>query len=153
MGPLHDERQFSLVAIILLPLVFGFILLADMMNPRESVPLWFIPVMILMMSCFMSMRVVVTRAHVRVSLTWGFPRKTIAIEDIRSFEVYERTGISALLGSKIKPSRGQWTMNGRTGLLIVPEKGIPVRISSNDPKRLRNAVRKAVERRRTIGRT
>ena len=142
MTPLYQSRQFSWVMLIVIPAMLVYIGVASYGGPEGEAPLWVYPIMLLTMIAFSSMTVTVTYEEVRIRCPLGWPRRRVPIARIIACTPFERKWFSTL-DTGIKPSRGEFRMNGRRGVALTLDAGLPVIISAPNPDELRRAVEKA----------
>ncbi len=151
MLPVYQSRQIGWLLIILVLTMILAISIATAGDPEEGPPIWFYPMMLLVVLPFSIMTVTVTREYVRIAFLLGVPRRTIRLEDIRSCEPYRTVGIRRFM-TRVKPMQGQYKLTGAGGVVIMRTEGIPITVSDPDPEKLAGTVAKVQERQRVLGR-
>jgi hypothetical protein len=140
--PLYRSRQFSWVMLIVIPAMLVYIGVASIGDPGGGAPWWVYPFMLLMLVAFSAITVTVTYEEVRIRCPLGWPRRRVPIARILACSTFERKWFSTL-DTGIRPGRGEYRVNGRRGVVLTLDSGLPVIISAPDPDELRRAVEKA----------
>ncbi|MDO9695528.1 MAG: hypothetical protein Q7W56_12430 [Candidatus Latescibacteria bacterium] len=145
MTPLYQSRQYSWVMLIVIPALLVYIGVAGHGDPEGGAPWWIYPVMLLTLIAFGSMTVTVTYEEVRIRCPLGWPRRRVPIARISACTPFQRKWFS-ILDTGIRPARGEFRMNGRRGVVLTLDSGLPVIVSAPNPDELRRAVEKARDR-------
>jgi hypothetical protein len=140
--PLYQSRQFSWVMLITFALMLGAIAILSLGEAEGGAPWWVYPFMLAVPLVFGVMTVTVTYETLEIRCLLGFPRRRIPIARIRSCATFRGRWFAAL-DAGVHPNRGEFRMNGRRGIVVTLDAGLPVTVSAPDPDELLRAVEKA----------
>lgn len=145
MTPIYERTIFGTTLMIFMLVMVAFIGSTMMMSdvqPGESKP-WIALLTPLIFPILMGfMKVSVSTKELRLRFPFGFPRRTVPIEEIDAFRVtrsWRETGF----GISVKPSNGQYCISGPSGVSILLHNGRTLLIGTPDPERLVKAIEKA----------
>ncbi len=142
MTPLYRSRQYNWAMLVIIAAMLVFIGVASSGDPEGGAPWWVYPFLILTPVALGAMTVTVTYQEVQVRCLLGWPRRSVPIAQVRACTTFERKWFSAL-DTGVRPGRGEFRLNGRRGVVLTLDSGLPVVISAPDPGELQKAVEKA----------
>ena len=145
MTPIY-ERTILGTYLLMFMLVMAAFLATTMMfsdpEPGEGKP-WYVLLFLLIAPILMGvMKVSVDQKSLRIRFMLGFPRHTVAIEDIDTFRVtrsWKETGF----GVSVKVGQGRYCISGPSAVTILLRNGRTLLVGTPEPEALAKAIRKA----------